>query len=399
MSVAFFSNLWRCIIAGFLRETRYVISHPKAWIVGIVLPALWCLLLIGCFSPALMHRLPVALVNQDRSAESTALVSRLESLPSIKLDAFESPSQALSEMKSGRYYGYIHIPENFTRDMYSTRSSALEIYLNKSVYAIGVTLEIDVKQALLDYQKEAIERLALSTGVTQTQANRWLNTINVNTVNLGNIAMNFQAYLLPTLIPGILHLAMILMTITSLIRYFWDKEPHKEFGKSHAVIAGTALAKVLFWWSVYSVMGLVYLAWFAGYSGWALPESNILLWVVALLLLFFAMGCIALLLTALFIHLSPIIALSFATGYTAPIYPFTGFSFPLDSMTPGAQLFSRCLPLTYFIRLQSDAWILGSSFNAWFPTLAALLTFSIISLAIGLPLMVCQTRKMTQEHA
>ena len=394
MSEASFSNFWRNLFSGLRAEARYVLTHPKAWIVGLALPIFWCLLLIGTFSSSLMRELPLALVNADRSVESTALVLQLDALPSVKVESFDSPAQALKAVRSGRYYGYIHIPENFTRESYSARGAALELYLNKSVYAIGVTLEIDIKQALLAYQKDVMAKLALTTGVGEANAQRWLNTVAVNTVNLGNIPMNFQAYLLPTLIPGILHLAMILMTVTSLIRYFWDNEPEREFGLSPGTIAATALGKVAFWWMSYSTMGLSYLAWFAGYGAWALPESQIGLWALALIILMLAMGCIALLLTGLFIRMSPIIALSFATAYTAPIYPFTGFSFPLESMDKGAQFFSQWLPLTHFLRLQSEAWILGSPAGTWIVSLGILLGFAGVALSIGLPLFVYQTRQI-----
>lgn len=90
--------------------------------------------------------------------------------------------------------------------------------------------------------------------------------------------------------------------------------------------------------------------------------------------------------------------MSVAIGTTAPIFPFTGFSFPLDSMDSVAQLLAQFLPLTWYLRLHSSQWVLGSDLSHTIHLLSMLSLFVIIPAAVGLALLPMRMRKWAQKE-
>ena len=95
----------------------------------------------------------------------------------------------------------------------------------------------------------------------------------------------------------------------------------------------------------------------------------------------------AVLLTSLLVGAGWVIVLSICIGITAPIYPYTGFSYPIESMTTGAQWLAQTFPLTHFLRLQSAAWVLHPPIGVWLMNWLMLAVFAVIALGIGMPLL------------
>ena len=368
------------------REFNRLISTPWEWVTAIVLPFIWCVLLCGLFHQGLMRDLPMGVVDLDKTPQSQSLQGYVDALPSVSLRSVDSPQAALDAIRAGDLFGYIVIPEDWTRHAKTPEASAVEIYVPKSLYAIGVNVEIDLKSALLAHSQESFVQMAHAVGANETLTDRWLHTLSVNTVLLGNIGFNFHAYLLATLIPGLLGLTSILVTASNFVREFRDKTVKAWLasaeGSPYAAIAG----KIALWTSVYWVFGLGYLAYFAGYSGWGIG-ANLLLWAIAILTFFFVMVTFAVLLTSLLVGAGWVIVLSICIGITAPIYPYTGFSYPIESMTTGAQWLAQTFPLTHFLRLQSSAWVLHPPVGVWFMNWLMLAVFAVIALGIGMPLL------------
>ncbi|MBO7173445.1 MAG: ABC transporter permease [Burkholderiaceae bacterium] len=379
------------------REFQRLVCTPWEWVTTIVLPLIWCVLLTGLFNDGLMRELPLGVVDLDKTHQSQTVQGYMDALPSVQLRSVASPQAAQSAIRTGELFGYVVIPEDWTRNAKTPNAAAIEIYVPKSLYAIGVNMEIDLKSALLAYSNESFQQMAHAVGANETLTDRWLRTLSVNTVLLGNIAFNFHAYLLATVLPGLLGLCTILVIASNLVREFRDKTLDAWVASADGSVPGAIVGKVGMWTAVYWLFGLGYLAYFAGFSGWG-TEAAIGLWAAAILTFLFVMATFAVLLTGLLIRAGWVIVLSISIGITAPIYPYTGFSYPIESMTTGAQWLAQTFPLTHFLKLQSSAWVLqppaGVCFIQWL-TLAA---FAIVALAIGLPLLAKRVKEGA-DHA
>ena len=344
-------------VRAFANEARTTAATPLLWLTGIVMPVFWCVALAAVFGTGLIRGIPVGLVDYDNSAESRELVRSLDAVASVDFVNYESPEAAASDMAAGNIFGLVSIPRHWSEKTAAGRSeAALELFLNKSYYAIATTLETDIKLALSSIKTEKLLEGAAAAGGSVAGARARLVTLSVDTLIAGNPALNFKAYLLTTVVPGVLGIAAVLTCVGALTREWRQKRVASllaEYSHPRAVI----LARSAFWSLIYGAMGLAFLAWFAGWEGWGVAGS-LAAWAAGIVLLLMSMAALAMLYTAF--APSWILAMSVAIGTTAPIFPFTGFSFPLDSMDSAAQLLGQFLPLTWYLRIHSTQWVVGS---------------------------------------
>lgn len=380
---------------AFVQEARTTSDTPLLWLTGIVVPVFWCLAVVAVFATGLMRNIPVGLVDYDNSAESRDLIRSLDAVASVDFVNYENPQAATADLATGNIYALFVIGHNWSEKTSGSRSdSALELFLNKSYYAIATTVETDLKLALSQIQIGQMLEAASVVGGGFAGNKERLAVLDADILIAGNPALNFKAYLLTTILPGVLALGAILTCVGSLTREWRLKTVHQVV-ETYSHLTGFLLGRMSFWLVLYSLMGLAYLAWFTGWEGWGV-QGNLAAWALGIVLFFASMPALAMLYTSL----SPswIIAMSVAIGTTAPIFPFTGFSFPLDSMDAAAQLLAQFLPLTWYLRLHSSQWVLGSELSHTIYLLSMLSLFVIIPAAVGLTLIPRRMRKWAQKE-
>ena len=380
---------------AFVQEARTTSDTPLLWLTGIVVPVFWCLAVVAVFATGLMRNIPVGLVDYDNSAESRDLIRSLDAVASVDFVNYENPQAATADLATGNIYALFVIGHNWSEKTSGSRSdSALELFLNKSYYAIATTVETDLKLALSQIQIGQMLEAASVVGGGFAGNKERLAVLDADILIAGNPALNFKAYLLTTILPGVLALGAILTCVGSLTQEWRLKTVHQVV-ETYSHLTGFLLGRMSFWLVLYSLMGLAYLAWFTGWEGWGV-QGNLAAWALGIVLFFASMPALAMLYTSL----SPswIIAMSVAIGTTAPIFPFTGFSFPLDSMDAAAQLLAQFLPLTWYLRLHSSQWVLGSELSHTIYLLSMLSLFVIIPAAVGLTLMPRRMRKWAQKE-
>lgn len=383
------------LIESICREVRTVLRSPWDIAMFIVMPVIWCLLIAGLFGQGMIRDVPVGVVNLDHQPESIELETKQDALPSVKLVSYDSPLEAQKALKRSDIYAYLTIPDRWLDRSGKPDASSLELYFPKSLYAIATTLELDIKQALLAFQKENLVKLAQTAGLNEKQAKRATELIGVHSITLGNIAFNFQAYILPTLIPGILHLGLALALASRLLAEWHDKKVKLwlDAAKGSPLIA--FLGKAIPWWILYTFYGFVYIAVMTGYLGWWV-QGSLLLWLIGLAFFMAVMTLLPLFLIGVFMPLGWVIVLSCTVGYIAPIFPYTGFSYPLDSMAEPVQWLAMTFPLTHYFHFQGQEWILNAPLTSSLYTLGKLAIFALLWFGVGFALF---KKRIAQEVA
>lgn len=383
------------LIESICREVRTVLRSPWDIAMFIVMPVIWCLLIAGLFGQGMIRDVPVGVVNLDHQPESIELEAKLDALPSVKLVSYDSPLEAQKALKRSDIYAYLTIPDRWLDRSGKPDASSLELYFPKSLYAIATTLELDIKQALLAFQKENLVKLTQTAGLNEKQAKRATELIGVHSITLGNIAFNFQAYILPTLIPGILHLGLALALASRLLAEWHDKKVKLwlDVAKGSPLIA--FLGKAIPWWILYTFYGFIYIAVMTGYLGWWV-QGSLLLWLIGLAFFMAVMTLLPLFLIGVFMPLGWVIVLSCTVGYIAPIFPYTGFSYPLDSMAEPVQWLAMTFPLTHYFHFQGQEWILNAPLTSSLYTLGKLAIFALLWFGVGFALF---KKRIAQEVA
>lgn len=368
--------------ASVIREVQTVLSRPWDIAMFIVMPVIWCVLIAGLFGNGLIRDVPVGVVNLDHQPESIELEIKLDALPSVKLFSYTTPLEASDAVKRADIYAYLVIPPNWLDRSGTPQAASLELYFPKTLYAIATTLELDIKQTLLADQMQKLERLAQTTGLNSEQAKRATSLVTVHSITLGNIAFNFQAYILPTLIPGILHLALALAVGSRLLAEWRDKNVHDWINVAGGSPLIAFLGKALPWWMLYTLYGFIYVAVMTGYLGWWV-QGSLLLWLLGLAFFMAVMTLLPMFLIGVFMPLGWVIVLSCTVGYIAPIFPYTGFSYPLDSMAEPVQWLAMTFPLTHYFQFQGEQWIVAAPLGHSLYTLGKIAIFALVWFGAG----------------
>ena len=368
--------------ASVIREVQTVLSRPWDIAMFIVMPVIWCVLIAGLFGNGLIRDIPVGVVNLDHQPESIELEIKLDALPSVKLFSYTTPLEASDAVKRADIYAYLVIPPNWLDRSGTPQAASLELYFPKTLYAIATTLELDIKQTLLADQMQKLERLAQTAGLNSEQAKRATSLVTVHSITLGNIAFNFQAYILPTLIPGILHLALALAVGSRLLAEWRDKNVHDWINVAGGSPLIAFLGKALPWWMLYTLYGFIYVAVMTGYLGWWV-QGSLLLWLLGLAFFMAVMTLLPMFLIGVFMPLGWVIVLSCTVGYIAPIFPYTGFSYPLDSMAEPVQWLAMTFPLTHYFQFQGEQWIVAAPLGHSLYTLGKIAIFALVWFGAG----------------
>lgn len=368
--------------ASVIREVQTVLSRPWDIAMFIVMPVIWCVLIAGLFGNGLIRDVPMGVVNLDHQPESIELEIKLDALPSVKLFSYTTPLEASDAVKRADIYAYLVIPPNWLDRSGTPQAASLELYFPKTLYAIATTLELDIKQTLLADQMQKLERLAQTAGLNSEQAKRATSLVTVHSITLGNIAFNFQAYILPTLIPGILHLALALAVGSRLLAEWRDKNVHDWINVAGGSPLIAFLGKALPWWMLYTLYGFIYVAVMTGYLGWWV-QGSLLLWLLGLAFFMAVMTLLPMFLIGVFMPLGWVIVLSCTVGYIAPIFPYTGFSYPLDSMAEPVQWLAMTFPLTHYFQFQGEQWIVAAPLGHSLYTLGKIAIFALVWFGAG----------------
>lgn len=359
-----------------------MLHSPWDLVMFVFMPVIWCVLIAGLFGQGLMRDIPVGVVNLDRHPESIELESRLDAIPSVQLVSYASPLEAQKAVQRADVYAYMVIPDRWLDRSGKPDGESIELYFPKTLYAIATTLELDIKQTLLGYQTDKFKRLAQTAGLTAKQAERATALISFHSITLGNVGFNFQAYILPTLIPGILHLAMTLALASRLLSLWRDRQVRKWLVAADNSPLIAFLGKALPWWLLYCFYGFAYIAIMTGALGWWV-QGSLLLWLFGFAFFMAVMALLPVFLIGVVMPLGWVIVLSCIVGYIAPIFPYTGFSYPLDSMAESIQWLAVSFPLTHYFKFQGQVWILDAPLLSSLWTLGKLAIFALLWFGVG----------------
>lgn len=371
------------ILGAARREIRSVLAAPSILAAGLLVPLFWCFILGLTFGVGLMRELPVAWVDMDHSEMSREAQRRIDAAPSIALTAYATPLSAEAAMRSGDVYAVLTIPTDWEKDLRSGTGGTIIAEMNRAYYPVTTFLEVDLKTALADFAASAgAQKRAAAVGGGSLDANaRFLRAMMPEAYFLGNTAFNFAAYLTAPVLPGVLALGAVLAFACSLVREWRDGGVRELLCAAGGSRLKAVIGKLLPWFLLYVLAHAVWVAAFSVLSGW-MPAGNILFWFTAGCLLMLAMVGLALLVTST--SLTWVLAISCLSVLCAPAFPFTGFSYPLESMTPAAAFWAELLPLTHYLRAQSEVWALGSGLTQILRTQGVLFVYALFTFTTGM---------------
>jgi ABC-2 type transport system permease protein len=118
----------RRIRALTLKETRQILRDPSSIAIGVVFP-LMMILLFGYGLSLDITRVSVAVVEEDVSSDSTALIGAFQLSPYFRVTLIHSMDEAVTLVRARKVDGALLIPSDFTRRLH-LGGAQLQILVN-----------------------------------------------------------------------------------------------------------------------------------------------------------------------------------------------------------------------------------------------------------------------------
>lgn len=324
------------------------------------MPLIWMLIIWGLVGTGLMQDLPVAFVDNDHSKISRQIGFDLDSIRTIRPISYSNTAEGMEALKSGKVYAMLVIPKDYSRDLTSGVGQSLVLYLDQTRYSIAGSIRGDITEYLKHFLKENIKQSSYLAGGGVSVAERRLDVLKEDFFSIGNPAFSFLPFLGSTLLPGLLQLAAALGFAACLIRESYNGTVANWLATARGSVSAALFGKILPCYFFYCLLFFWYLALFLGQGGIQF-NGSLLIWSLAGFLLIAGMAAAVIFFYSIAISWRLLLVL--VSGYAAPALPFSGFSIPLDSMGPAVAAFAKILPITWFIRIQEQQWILGANFS------------------------------------
>ena len=366
------------ILEVMRREWGILRTRPIYFFGMILAPFLTAFLLLYMMAGGLPQDMPVAVVDEDGSATSRALVRSLDAFQSsrVSLRAL-SMQEALSAMRRGEVYAIYHIPHGLQAHAGSARQPKIHYYTNGSYLMAGSFTFRDMKML----SELASAKVGLQTGQargrTEEQIMGAIQPIRVQLEVMSNPWLNYSAYLTTTILPGVLQLMIFLITSYSIGVEIKRRTARSWLaaadGSMVRALVGKLLPHTLIFLLVgWSLQGLLY-----GWMGYPLQSSW---WSMAGAMLALVLSAQSL--GAFFVALIPVLRMSLSLGSLLGMLSFSisGMSIPVSTMSPAVQALSHIFPLRYYYQIGINQALVGAPWVEAMPLYLGLLAFLLLPL-------------------
>ncbi|WP_411850364.1 ABC transporter permease [Stenotrophomonas sp. LGBM10] len=361
--------------AALQRELRHLRADRAELALVTVLPLLMLVVMAWLFSASVMRAVPIAVVDLDHSAESRLLTRMLDASPGVAVATQPATlAQAQTQLRRLEVFAVVLVPRDATRQALRGGEGTVLAYYNASYLTTGQSAARDITDAVGAWNARLLkERIGLQVGPAKLRA----APIRVQSEILYNPARSYELFLLPLIFPAILSLVLALAAASSVGREVRDGTLAAWLGDAPwAALAGKLMPYVLLF-ALYGAAGVLYLAYLRG-DGVA---GSLLLLLMAQPLFYLACAAYAVLFVGLTRDMGTalsVVGLSLGTALA-----FSGATFPVIDAPLFTRVWNLLLPLTAYVKLQTQQQFVGAPGGVSLWPLATLVLMIVVAGGIG----------------
>jgi ABC-2 type transport system permease protein len=342
----------------FWRELGWLRRRPLLLVMTTLIPLAVMAVLTLLFNQGLATRLPVGVLDLDRSDLSRSIVRAVDATPDTRVGAAVADmAEGRRLILSGHIHGLLYLRKDLERDVQAGRQPEVVFFYNAQTLTSGNLVLRGINAALPTVSSGIRLSLRTTRGMPAEEARASLQPVPVQLSALFNPTLDYTFFLLAALLPSVLQ---IVVTTTAAYSVGLDVEtPHRLRilrrlgGGLLPAIAGKLLPYTVLFLLVLGIADAVLF----GVFGLPLRGSRLILVAGAVL---FIVAC-QLIGGLLALLLKPMAsAVSIATLVTAPAFGFMGISFPRFGMNLFSQWWGALLPGTWFLTLRIDQTVRGT---------------------------------------
>ena len=354
-------------------------SYYKLFLITLF-PILSFAFVIAIFYKGVATKLPIVVVDKDKSELSRALLFNLNASSTLDISySVNSSKEAIELIQTSKAYAFIEISKNFEKDVLLQKKPQVTLMLNTQYILIAKIIKGAVFETVAYSTGEVEYFKNLLKGENGIQSLRNVTPIALQITPFFNTYKNYFLFLISALIPAIWQIFIVISTVVSFGTLVKDKEDEEFY--SGGFLSSKILGKLLPYTFVYTLLGIGFLFFIYGTEGWVFHGSFALI-VLGLFLTVIAYQAVSLLFFVISFNYAR--TLSLGAVYTAPAFAFLGVTFPVGSMNEFALFWRDLLPISHYIELQISQANYGADIYLDAVKLLSLLAFSLLFIPIYL---------------
>ncbi len=320
-------------------EWRHIFVQRPLLLVLFGLPLIYPLIISGLYMHKQVVERPAIVVDNDNSALSRELTLGLDATQGITvIDRMADASLAWERVKRQDAEVLLFIPDNFSSEIKKGRYGKLKLWINSAdvlTYGTSYPAVTDIT----GYLNEKLgEKYMLDLGHDSGSADRRVMPIEMNTKYLYHPSVNYGDFVVvPILLIVLQQIVLIAMSFSLGVRR--ENGPvylHPKFPFS--TIEARALAQVLFY-----VIGAVFMI-FVVMPVFDWPTQNPYSMLFIFIAFIFSIAPMAMIIAMLMKDRYE--AFQLLMLFSTPIFLMSGYTWPIERMSPWVQAVANSLPAT-----------------------------------------------------
>ncbi len=370
MTIKQFRTLLNSVI---WREMRRMVAQPVYSLASVVLMAVSCIFFLTLFDTGAPQKVPIGIVDQDRSSISRRVAHELDATQSVKvINIYATYEEARVAMQQGKIYAFLCIPEHFYGDLAAFKRPTLTFYVNNA-YTIGGSTGYKQLFMVMNLASGAFQREVLrKKGMAEHLIMKRIQPVAIDAHLIGNPTSSYPVYLLGVILPGILGLVVLMITIYSIGTELKYKTSRQWLRTANGNFTIAMLGKLMQLFILYAALGVAVNVLLYKFMHFPVNGSMLIL-NLSLVLYIFAMQSLA----VFFIGLMPVLrdALSIGALYGMLSFSLSGFTFPAMGMLPWVQSLTNLFPLRHYYLIYVNEALLGNSITHSLLPMGSLMLF------------------------
>lgn len=348
------------------KEALHIARDPRTLYLGLVLP-LVMLILFGYGVSFDMDHIPIAVVDQDQTADSRQLVSDWTASGEFDLvGTLSDPDQAANVFARGQTAAVLTIPEGYARTLARGEVATIGLQVDG---ADGQSAQQVLTRA------EAYSRVS-SARVRQIR----VVPVGASVWTRFNPAGRSALFLVPGVSAYVLALVAVLLTALSVARE-WERGSMEQLFATPVGRLEIVVGKLL----PYLAMGIVQVLLVLSAGAWVFgvpARGNLIVLGVASVL--FMLGMLGQGLLISVITRNQMVATQAATlSSMLPSMMLSGFIFPVENMPWLLRMISNLVPARYYIDVLRGVLLKGNGLAQQWDSLLALAAFATLMVALS----------------
>ena len=334
---------------GLRREVERLDQRVLFRVVCFGLPLFCALFMATVFGDGEMNELPVGVVDHDFSATSRDIVRSIDSSPKLAAKGhYTSYSEAATDLRRGKIYGFVIIPHNFEQDLLAERQPTIEGYYQYALMSAGAQVASTLDALLATLSVGPMVQTATQLAISPQATEALLMPIEAGSEPLFNPTLSYSLYLSAPFFFVMFQIVVLLFTVYSIgseIKFSTAKEWLTSAGGK---IGTAVVSKLAPHTIIFTAMGIL-AQWILGWSGAFTTPND--WWATALytLLLVVASQSLGLFIFSIYPAMGIVISVVSMIGSLGAT--LCGVTFPLGSMAPFIKKAALALPIRQFMLL------------------------------------------------